>query len=291
MNKAGPAAAAYAAFVAKELRSIRAEAAAADERARGPQGLRGAAGQKGDKGPQGLRGAAGQKGDKGPTGKAGSQGIRGAAGKQGLAGLEGRPGEKGWSPLLRPVPTGDRVVLEIHEWTGGEGLEPSVTGYLGPHGIVARARDATDVRGASGEKGTEGKSGTVFVGGGGGDGLTRGQVLALIEENGMQFDDYADAEFLPEQPGVGGVLVFSFSAPAQFIVIEMVSTLDESTQADAIDALEGRVATGATVPTATVGAILKHEQPVTLLVTTGTVRVLAPANTRINVYGKRRSAP
>ena len=67
----------------------------------------------------------------------------------------------------------------------------------------------------------------------------------------------------------------------------MVSLL---TDPDAQDAQEGRATTGTATPAPGLGAVLKHEQPVTLLVNTDTVRVLAPANSRVTVYGKRRAA-
>ncbi len=108
--------------------------------------------------------------------------------------------------------------------------------------------------------------------------------------NGMKFDDYEQAEHLEEITGDGTVQTLTFSARVQFIVAEMVSTLDEDTQAAQIDAQEGRVIAGGEAPTTTKGAIMKHEQPVTLLVTTDTVKILTVSNARFNVYGMRRSA-
>lgn len=108
------------------------------------------------------------------------------------------------------------------------------------------------------------------------------------QELTVPFDDYADTEYLPEQSGDGTVKTFTFSAPVQLMAVEMVSTLDEATQQNEIDAQEGRATVGDTQPTATVGAILKHEQEKMLFGNTNAVHVLAPANTRINVYGMRR---
>lgn len=124
--------------------------------------------------------------------------------------------------------------------------------------------------------------------------LTSGSELN-VGEIPVPFDDYKQVEYLNEQAGssaTAGVLTFTFSAPVQFIVVELVSTLDQDAQAETIEALEGSAASGGTVPTATKGAVLKHEIPVTLLDDTDTVRTFVPGTTdyRVRVYGKRRVA-
>src|SRR5690606_9877474 len=48
------------------------------------------------------------------------------------------------------VADGERRVLRIDDWAGGQGTKPA-TGYLGPLGIVADIEDALDIRGAPGE--------------------------------------------------------------------------------------------------------------------------------------------
>lgn len=133
---------------------------------------------------------------------------------------------------------------------------------------------------------------TTLLGAGGTGGISAEQVQQLIDEAiaNMPFDDYKQIEYLAEQAGDGTVKTFSFSAAVQFIVVEMISTLDQDTQAAVIETLEGSAASGTTVPTMLVGAVLKHEIPVTLLDDTATCRVLAPVNTRLRVYGKRRVA-
>lgn len=175
---------------------------------------------------------------------------------------DAEPGPMG--PMPRHQWDGTRLRFEM---PGGWGLWVDLQGEPGKPGVARR--------------------GQIVLGGG----LSREEVLALIEEHGMgQYDDYAEIEYLQDQIGNGGVREFIFSSAVQFIVIELVSTLDEATEADAIDAIEGRVTTGATQPATDLGAVLKHEVPVTLLVGTDTVNVLAPADTRITVYGKRRPA-
>lgn len=137
-------------------------------------------------------------------------------------------------------------------------------------------------------RGKAGESQTMYLGGG--SGMSAQQVQQLIQEAlasmGM-YDDYKQIEYLDEQPGTGEMLTFTFSAPVQFIVIEMISTL---TDLDAQEAQEGSAASGGTIPSATRGALLKHAVPITLLDDTDIVKVLPPASTRIRVYGKRRTA-
>lgn len=130
---------------------------------------------------------------------------------------------------------------------------------------------------------------TTLLGAGGAGGISAEQVQQLIDEAiaNMPFDDYAQVEYLDEQTGDGTVKTFTFSAPVQFIVAEMISTL---TDPDQIELQEGSVTSGSVLPTPTKGALLKSEIPVTLLDNTDMVNVLAPADTRLRVYGKRRVA-
>lgn len=68
-------------------------------------------------------------------------------------------GDKGWSPLLRGVVDGDRLVLELYDWTGGEGDKPTQTGYLGAAGYVPDIEDAFDFCGPQGIPGPKGDQG------------------------------------------------------------------------------------------------------------------------------------
>ena len=63
-------------------------------------------------------------------------------------------GDSGWSPLIRSVQDGDRVVLQLYDWTGGQGTKPTQTGFLGSTGFVATAALATDIRGLKGDAAT-----------------------------------------------------------------------------------------------------------------------------------------
>ncbi len=53
-------------------------------------------------------------------------------------------GYAGWSPILAVVTDGTRKVLEVTDWTGGEGTKPT-TGYVGADGIEADIADAVDL--------------------------------------------------------------------------------------------------------------------------------------------------
>lgn len=74
------------------------------------------------------------------------------AGAPAVAEPEGAPGDNGWSPIFAVVSDGDRRVLEIADWTGGDDTKPS-TGYVGASGIVASIGDAVDIRGTPGLSG------------------------------------------------------------------------------------------------------------------------------------------
>ena len=74
-------------------------------------------------------------------------------------GADGADGADGWSPLIRLVTAGERRVLELYDWTGGEGTAPASTGYLGAAGLTATIGDAIDVRGAAGADGADGSDG------------------------------------------------------------------------------------------------------------------------------------
>ncbi len=71
-----------------------------------------------------------------------------------------RRGDKGWSPLLSVVPDGERRVLKIVDWAGGEGEKPEIPAdsYLGASGFTT-LENAIDIRGSMGESGPIGPQG------------------------------------------------------------------------------------------------------------------------------------
>lgn len=62
-------------------------------------------------------------------------------------------GYSGWNPILSVVTDGERRVLQIIGWAGGEGVEPDATNmFVGNSGIVSTAAEAEDIRGSVGER-------------------------------------------------------------------------------------------------------------------------------------------
>ena len=63
-------------------------------------------------------------------------------------------GEKGWAPVLNVVTDGARRVLQVDDWTGGEGTKPATGDYIGATGLVSDIALAVDIRGEQGPSGT-----------------------------------------------------------------------------------------------------------------------------------------
>lgn len=59
-------------------------------------------------------------------------------------------GADGWAPLLAIVADGDRRVMQIADWAGGEGVPPATGDYLGVSGLVSDIAQAIDIRGPEG---------------------------------------------------------------------------------------------------------------------------------------------
>lgn len=76
-----------------------------------------------------------------------TEGVAGADGE------DGTDGDDGWAPILAVVSDSTRRVLQISDWTGGSGSEPTTGLYVGPTGLVASIGDAVDIRGAQGTSG------------------------------------------------------------------------------------------------------------------------------------------
>ena len=68
----------------------------------------------------------------------------------------GPAGHNGYSPVLAVRPDGERRVLQIANWVGGNGPKPDTGGYLGTTGIVSDIAQASDIRGPQGQKGDKG---------------------------------------------------------------------------------------------------------------------------------------
>ena len=87
----------------------------------------------------------------------------------GGTGTPGADGGDGWSPVFDNVVDGERRVIRISSWTGGDGVPPNSPVYLGPAGFVTNIADATDIRGAKGDDGAKGDTGAAGAKGDKGD--------------------------------------------------------------------------------------------------------------------------
>lgn len=133
----------------------------------------------------------------------------------------GVAGEKGWSPVFGLVTDGDRRVLQLVDWIGGEGTKPATGQYIGPTGLVATAAEGVDLRGSSGLDGDNGTeielqvSGTMlqwrYVGAGSwtdlfdlstlsGEGLTIPEIVTGLEA--LTGEDKLSASALKDLPTV-----------------------------------------------------------------------------------------
>ena len=67
------------------------------------------------------------------------------------SGIAGPIGEKGWSPVFALIADGSRQILELVDWTGGEGTKPSYGGlYVGTTGLVSTKAAAVNLKGDPG---------------------------------------------------------------------------------------------------------------------------------------------
>lgn len=136
-------------------------------------------------------------------------------------------GLRGWSPVLRLASDGARRVLELYDWTGGQGGKPTTTGYLGASGLAVAIEDAVDLRGPVG-----------LSGDGSGD-----MVAANYDPNGRIADIFDPANHWHKVPHASSYLrktsdridhdnrwsLFDFIDPAQHADIRDQSTLADLT--------------------------------------------------------------
>lgn len=211
------------------------------------------------------RGPRGRRGQAGPMGLQGPKGDTGAAGEQGMQGKDGRDGTDGKDGIANAW----HLVYGEPEYDFGNVGDFALNGedsnvyvkHKGGWRFVVHLKAETP--------------------------SLQMQAPRAYSEQSIQditMDNYTDIEYLADQSGAGGVLTFTFSSDVDLIVVELVET---AADADA-GAIEGRATTGTQTPTATLGAVLKHECPIPLQVTTDTCKVYAPADCNITVYGKRR---
>jgi len=138
---------------------------------------------KGDKGDTGATGATGAQGLRGLQGIQGIKGDTGATGATGSVGATGAQGQKGWSPILATASDGNRRVLQVADWTGGQGTKPATGSYIGSTGLVSNIADGVDIRGIQGVKGDSGDTGAAGTNGTDGtDGIDAKQLSTLIHQ-------------------------------------------------------------------------------------------------------------
>lgn len=93
---------------------------------------------------------------KGPKGDDGTQGVDGETGPPGPPGVSGY---NGWVAVLALVEDGQRRVVRVTDWTGGNGPKPASGSYVGESGFVADLVNAVNIRGPQGVPGTQGTKG------------------------------------------------------------------------------------------------------------------------------------
>ncbi len=91
-------------------------------------------------------------------------------------------------------------------------------------------------------------------------------------------DDYALGEVLPDQPGAGGVLTFTFSSPVVSFWVAVVGT----TGVCKVDHYGGTPSASSGIPVEA-GGVLPIPEPATV------VKIYAPAGTTVTVWGQRRA--
>ena len=73
-------------------------------------------------------------------------------------------GPAGWSPVFSITNDGERRVLRLQDWTGGDGTKPATGSYVGSSGLVSNIALAVDIRGSIGQNGAAGPSNVLTIG-------------------------------------------------------------------------------------------------------------------------------
>lgn len=124
---------------------------------------------------------------------------------------EGNETFAGWVPILSLVPDGQRLVMQITDWTGGVGTKPPVNVYVGLEGYVTDIAEAENLKGDQGVAGSQGIQGVKGDKGDKGDdgeagadgvgvpvGGTTGQILAKVSNTDL------DTQWIDPPEGEGG---------------------------------------------------------------------------------------
>lgn len=176
--------------------------------AKGDRGLAGKDGAKGDRGPAGETGEQGEQGPIGATGPQGDQGIRGLPGDKGDIGAQGDPGPLGpVGAAGDPGSDGEPGTPGADGSPGARG-EPGSTGKQGPIGATGPAGPT----GPAGEPGPQGIPGEQGAPGEDGEDGTSGRGIesaTCSPDTGRWTIEYTD-----ETTGDGGPCIATPEAPA-----------------------------------------------------------------------------
>ena len=176
-------------------------------------------------GASGLTGTIGLAVDiRGAAGADGSNGTNGTNGTNGSNGTNGLDGNDGWSPILAVVSDGARRVLQVTDWTGGEGTKPSTGSYIGASGLTGTIGSAVDIRGAAGADGAAGAAGPNTV-----SSSTGTDITGILKGNGSTVSaatsnvDFAAASHASRHQSGG----------ADALKLDDLATPDDNTDLDA----------------------------------------------------------
>lgn len=96
-------------------------------------------------------------------------------------------------------------------------------------------------------------------------------------------DDYQTGEILPDQTGANNVLTFTFASPVQNVWVYAIDVTDPTLSGEVrVDPFGG-------TPSANLGIPVSYGGGFPIPFTGDTVRIFAPANARVTIYGNRRA--
>ena len=119
-------------------------------------------------------------------------------GGSGGIGPPGQPGLNGWTPVFSVAADGERGVLQISDWTGGQGDKPTTGHYVGQSGFVLTAAEAVNIKGDTGAQGAPGASNDVLYDGAMSAGDNTG--AADIDMSSVDWNRYRELRLTVIQP-------------------------------------------------------------------------------------------
>ena len=138
-------------------------------------------------------------------------------GPKGDKGDKGDTGNNGWSPVFAMVSDGERRVLQVTDWTGGNGTKPATGRYLGPSGFVTNIAQAVNVRGPAGPGTGDMLSSIYDPTGVAGDAFDMGNMREGLDAKVMTANERRKVSSVVYQPAVEPALDFVMSDPAAFL--------------------------------------------------------------------------